>query len=70
MSAIAEQLVQRGRSMMFSPCSSLVQKRLIAEQALRFPRLIEHFSGVDGLIIDDLGYVQQSRKEMELLFSY
>jgi len=56
--------------MMFTSCSSLIQKRLIAEQDLRFPKLIKHFSGVDGLIIDDLGYVQRSRKEMELLFSY
>jgi DNA replication protein DnaC len=67
--ALAEQLVQRGRSMMFTTCSLLVQQLLIAKRDLRLPKLIKQFSGVEGLIIDDLGYVQQSREEMEVLFT-
>lgn len=31
--------------------------------------MIKQFSSYEGLIIDDLGYVQQSREEMEVLFT-
>lgn len=33
------------------------------------PKLIKQFSSFEGLIIDDLGYVQQSREEMEVLLT-
>ena len=67
--ALAEQLVLSGRSMLFTTCSLLVQQLLIAKRDLRLPKLIKQFSSFDGLIIDDLGYVQQSREEMEVLFT-
>ena len=31
--------------------------------------MIKQLSSFEGLIIDDLGYVQQSREEMEVLFT-
>jgi DNA replication protein DnaC len=67
--ALAEQLVLQGRSMLFTTCSLLVQQLLIAKRDLRLPKLIKQFSSYEGLIIDDLGYVQQSREEMEVLFT-
>ena len=67
--ALAEQLVYRGRSILLTTCSLLVQKLLIAKRDLRLPNLIKQLSSFDGLIIDDLGYVQQSREEMEVLFT-
>jgi DNA replication protein DnaC len=66
---LAEQLVLSGRSMLFTTCSLLVQQLLIAKRDLRLPKLIKQFSSYEGLIIDDLGYVQQSREEMEVLFT-
>lgn len=69
MCALAEQLVLSGRSMLFTTCSLLVQQLLIAKRDLRLPKLIKQFSSFEGLIIDDLGYVQQSREEMEVLFT-
>ena len=36
---------------------------------LRLPKLIKKLSSFEGLIIDDLGYVEQSREEMEVLFT-
>jgi len=66
---LAEQLVLMGRSMLFTTCSLLVQQLLIAKRDLRLPKLIKQFSSYEGLIIDDLGYVQQSREEMEVLFT-
>jgi DNA replication protein DnaC len=67
--ALAEQLVLSGRSVLFTTCSLLVQQLLIAKRDLRLPKLIKQFSSFEGLIIDDLGYVQQSREEMEVLFT-
>ena len=56
-------------SLLFTTCSLLVQQLLIAKRDLRLPKLIKHMSSFEGLIIDDLGYVQQSREEMEVLFT-
>ncbi len=67
--ALAEQLIGQGRSMLFTTCSLLVQQLLIAKRDLRLPKMIKQLSRYEGLIIDDLGYVQQSREEMEVLFT-
>ena len=67
--ALAEQLILRGHSMLFTTCGLLVQQLLVAKRDLRLPKMIKHLSTFEGLIIDDLGYVQQSREEMEVLFT-
>jgi DNA replication protein DnaC len=36
---------------------------------LKLARLLKKLSRYEALIIDDLGYVQQSREEMEVLFT-
>lgn len=69
LSALGEQLVQRGRSVFFTTCSLLVQQLLIAKRDLRLANLIKRLAKFDALIIDDLGYVQQNREEMEVLFT-
>lgn len=67
--ALAEQLVSRGRPVLFATCSLLVQELLAAKRDLRLERCIKKLAGFEALIIDDLGYVQQSREEMEVLFT-
>jgi DNA replication protein DnaC len=67
--AIAQELVRSGRKVLFSPCSLLVQDLLIAKRDLKLSRYLKRLSKFDVLIIDDLGYVQQSREEMEVLFT-
>ena len=67
--ALGEQLVHQGRSILFTTCSLLVQELLVAKRDLRLPKVIKRLLRFDGLIIDDLGYVQQSREEMEVLFT-
>lgn len=67
--ALSEQLILQGRSVLFTTCNLLVQQLLIAKRDLRLPKLIKQISTFEGLIIDDLGYVQQSREEMEVLFT-
>jgi len=67
--ALANQLVQQGRSMLLTTCSLLVQQLLIAKRDLRLQKFIKKLSRYEGLLIDDLGYVQQNREEMEVLFT-
>lgn len=66
--ALAQQLILRGHSLLFTTCGMLVQQLLIAKRDLRLPKLFKQLSSFEGLIIDDLGYVQQTREEMEVLF--
>ena len=47
----------------------LVQELLAAKRELVLPRLLKQWGRFDALLIDDLGYVQHSRKEMEVLFN-
>ena len=49
-------------------CSTLVQELLWAKQQLRLPKLLKRLSRFEALIIDDIGYVQHSRQEMDVLF--
>ena len=67
--ALGEQLVRRGRSVYFASCSLLVQELLAAKRDLKLERFIRRLGGFEALVIDDLGYVQQSREEMEVLFT-
>lgn len=67
--AIGQELIRSGRKAYFSTCSLLVQELLRAKQEFQLPRQIKKLSRYDALIIDDIGYVQQDRTEMEVLFT-
>jgi DNA replication protein DnaC len=55
--------------MLFSPSVKLVQDLLLAKRELTLSRLIKKLTAFDGIIIDDIGYVQQSKEEMDVLFT-
>ena len=67
--AVGQELIRSGRRVYFTSCSLLVQNLLIAKQNLKLSRMIKRLSKHDAIIIDDIGYVQQSREEMEVLFT-
>jgi len=67
--ALGQELIHQGRRVYFVPCSLLVQDLLIAKRDLRLSRVLKRLSRYEALIIDDLGYVEQSRQEMEVLFT-
>ena len=67
--ALAERLVHQGRAMLFTTCGLLVQRLLAAKRDLRLEKAFQQLSRFEGLILDDLGYVQHSREEMEVLFT-
>ena len=64
---IAQELIRCSeRRVYFSTCSLLVQELLVAKRDLKLSRLLKRLSKFDALVIDDIGYVQQSREEMEV----
>jgi len=67
--AIGQELVKQSRRVLFSTCSTLVQELLIAKRDLRLSKKLKQLSKFDAIIIDDIGYVQQNREEMEVLFT-
>lgn len=70
LTALAQELiVARERKMYFTKCALLMQDLLTAKRDLRLSREIKRLSRYEGLIIDDLGYVQQSRDDMEVVFT-
>ena len=71
LSALGRELILRqGRSVYFTPTFKLVQQLLAAKQGLKLDGLLRKLDRYEGIIIDDLGYVEQSREEMEVLFTF
>ena len=66
---IGQELVRAGRTVYFISTNMLVQELLLAKRELKLPKAIKKLSRYQALILDDLGYVQQSREEMEVLFT-
>jgi len=70
LSAVAQELiVGRERKMHFTKCSLLIQDLLAAKRDLRLSKEIKRLNRYEGLIIDDLGYLQQSREDMDVVFT-
>jgi DNA replication protein DnaC len=67
--ALGYALVRRGRSVLFMPTFRLVQDLLAAKRDLSLPRALQKLDAYDLLILDDIGYVQQSADEVEVLFT-
>ena len=69
MCAVGHALVERGHAVLFMPTYSLVQELLAAKRDLDLPRALRKLDQFDVLILDDVGYIQQSPEEAEILFT-
>lgn len=69
LSALGAELVHQGKRVYFSSCALLVQDLLRAKAELKLARYLKSLEKYQALVIDDLGYVQQSQEEMEVLFT-
>jgi len=67
--AIGRELIKKGKKVYFSSCSMLVQELLAAKKQLKLDKILKRLSVYDTIMIDDIGYVQQDREEMEVLFT-
>ncbi len=68
--ALGHVLVEAGLSVFFTPAYMLVQDLLAAKREFELPRALRKLDNFDVVIIDDIGYVQQDREEMEVLFTF
>jgi DNA replication protein DnaC len=68
--AIGHELVQHGYPVLFLPAFKLVQRLLAARRDLQLELTLRRLDRFDAVILDDLGYVQQGREEMEVLFTF
>jgi len=68
--AIGHELLARGYRILFQPAYSFVQMLLAAKKELLLERQLRRLEAFDAVIIDDIGYIQQSREEMEVLFTF
>jgi DNA replication protein DnaC len=69
MCAVGHALVERGQSVLFVPTYTLVQELLVAKRDLQLPRVLRKLDHFAVLLLDDLGYIQQSPEEAEVLFT-
>jgi DNA replication protein DnaC len=67
--ALGHALVVAGISVLFTPTYQLVQQLLVARRDLSLPRALRALDAYDVMILDDLGYVQQTPDEAEVLFT-
>jgi DNA replication protein DnaC len=70
LSAIGHELVERGIAVLFVPAFKLVQSLLVAKRELELETMLKRLDRFDVVILDDIGYVQQNREEMEVLFTF
>lgn len=69
-SAIGHELVQRGYEVLFRPAFVVVQRLLAAKRDLSLEKELRRLDRYAVVILDDIGYVQQDREEMEVLFTF
>jgi DNA replication protein DnaC len=67
--ALGHALVACGYSVLFTPTFRLVQELLAAKRDLELPRALRKLDLFDLLVLDDIGYVQQTPEEVEVLFT-
>jgi DNA replication protein DnaC len=67
--ALGHALIELGHSVLFTPTFRLVQELLAAKRDLRLPHALRKLDLFDVLVLDDIGYVQQSPEEVEVLFT-
>jgi len=67
--AVGHELILQGHSVLWTTTAALVQKLLAAKRDLRLPQELARLDRVECLMLDDIGYVQHNRDEMEVLFT-
>jgi DNA replication protein DnaC len=69
MAALGRALVEHGHPVLFTSVATLVERLLDAKRNLKLARELKRLDNFDCLALDDIGYVQHDRAEMEVLFA-
>lgn len=71
LAALGRELILRhGYPVLFIPTFKLVQQLLAAKRDLRMESELKRLDRYAAVILDDIGYVQQDREEMDVLFTF
>lgn len=70
LAAVAYELILAGYAVWWTPTSTLVQRLLAAKRDLRLPQELAKLDKFSCVVLDDIGYVQHDRDEMEVLFTF
>ena len=70
LAAVGYELIYAGYPVLWTPTSTLVQRLLAAKRDLRLPQEVAKLEKFACVILDDIGYVQHDRDEMEVLFTF
>jgi DNA replication protein DnaC len=70
LAAVGYALIEAGYPVLWTPTSALVQRLLAAKRDLRLPQELAKLDKFACVILDDIGYVQHDRDEMEVLFTF
>ena len=68
--ALGYEWIQNNYSVLFTPTYKLVGRLLRAKRDYELERELRRLDRFKVVILDDIGYVQQSREEMEVLFTF
>jgi DNA replication protein DnaC len=69
LAAVGHDLIAHGHTVLWVSTAALVQRLLAAKRDLRLPQELARLDRVACLILDDIGYLQHDRDEMEVLFT-
>ena len=69
LAALGHELILQGKAVLWTSTASLVQLLLAAKRDLRLPQELKRLDRYACLMLDDIGYVQHDRDEMEVLFT-
>jgi len=70
LAALGYELILAGHTVLWMPTSTLVQRLLAAKRDLRLPQELAKLDKYACVILDDIGYLQHDRDEMEVLFTF
>jgi DNA replication protein DnaC len=71
LAAVARELILRHRyPVLYTSTFKLVQQLLAAKKNLRLEAELKRLDRYPVVVLDDIGYVQQDREEMEVLFTF
>ena len=69
LAALGQELILQGQAVLWTPTATLMQRLLAAKRDLRLPQELARLDRYACIILDDIGYVQHDRDEMEVLFT-
>jgi DNA replication protein DnaC len=70
LAAVGYAVIEAGYPVLWTPTSTLVQRLLAAKRDLRLPQELSKLDKFACVILDDIGYVQHDRDEMEVLLTF